>query len=83
MLRFLPVLLLLGCVATRGPQPSDTEFKEEDKNWKIIYANEMSVAKENNDTEAYFFFLQEIIKEEYKEQYGQELPANFKIRVLN
>ncbi len=82
MLRFLPVLLLLGCVATRGPQPSDTEFKEENKNWKLVYANEMTVALENNDTEAYYFFLQEVVKQEYKNQFGKDLPANPTIKIL-
>ena len=82
MLSFLPVLLLLGCVATRGPQPSDTEFKEENKNWKLVYANEMTVALENNDTEAYYFFLQEIVKQEYKNQFGKDLPANPTIKIL-
>jgi len=83
MLRFLPVLLLLGCVSTRGPQPSDTEFKEEDRNWKQVYVEEMEIANENNDTEAYYFFLQEIVKEEYKLKFGKDLPPNPVIKILN
>ena len=83
MLRFLPALLLLGCVSTRGPQPSDTEFKEENKNWKLIYSEEMKIANENNDNEAYYFFLQEIVKEEYKLKFGKELPPNPTIKILD
>lgn len=82
MLRFLPVLLLLGCVATRGPEPSDTKFKEEDKNWRLIYSEEMKIANENKDQEAYYFFLQEIVKEEYKIQFGKDLPPNPSIKIL-
>lgn len=82
MSRFLPVLLLLGCVSTRGPRPSDTEFKEEDRNWISVYAHEMKIAKTNNDTEAYYFFLQEIIKEEYRKKYGKELCENPSIEIL-
>ena len=82
MLRFLPVLLLLGCVSTRGPQPSDTEFKEEDRNWTMIYINEMEIAKANNDTESYYFYLQEIVKEQYKKEFGKDLPPNPSIKIL-
>jgi hypothetical protein len=82
MLRLLPALLLLGCVSTRGPHPSDTEFKEEDKSWKQIFIQEMEIAVENKDNEAYYFFLQEIVKEEYKEKYGKELPANPDIKII-
>lgn len=82
MLRFLPALLLLGCVSTRGPQPSDTEFKEEDRNWTMIYINEMEIAKANNDTESYYFYLQEIVKEQYKKEFGKDLPPNPSIKIL-
>lgn len=82
MLRFLPVLLLLGCVATRGPQPSDTEFKEEDRGWRMIYINEMEIARLNNDTESYYFYLQEIVKQQYKKEFGKELPPNPSIKIL-
>jgi len=78
----LPALLLLGCVSTRGPQPSDTEFKEEDKNWKLVYSEEMKIANENNDQEAYYFFLQEIVKEEFKLKFGRDLPENPVIRII-
>ena len=83
MLSFLPALLLLGCVSTRGPQPSDTEFKEEDRNWKQVYSEEMRIANENNDVEAYYFFLQEIVKKEYKLKFGRELSPNPTIKILN
>ena len=78
----LPALLLIGCVSTRGPQISDTEFKEGDKNWRSIYVEEMKIANQNNDREAYYFFLQEIVKEEYKLKFGEDLPENPVIKII-
>ena len=82
MLKLLPLVLLLGCAVIRAPKPSDTKFKEEDRNWTSIYVHEMKIAKANNDAEAYYFFLQEIIKEEYKKKYGKELCENPSIEIL-
>lgn len=78
----LPALLLIGCVSTRGPQISDTELKEGDKNWRSIYVEEMKIANQNNDREAYYFFLQEIVKEEYKLKFGEDLPENPVIKII-
>lgn len=63
MLKLLPVVLLAGCVATHGPKPSDTIFKEKDRDWLKIYEHELKVARENGDIDAWRFFFPEYIKE--------------------
>ena len=63
MARFLLCFLLCGCVHTRDPQPSDTKFNEEDRNWLLIYGSEIKIAIKNEDRDAFHFFLQEYIKE--------------------
>ena len=64
MLRFLPIILLCGCVHTQhNPRPSDTKFKDEDRDWVAVYREEMRIASENNDREAWHFFFYELIRE--------------------
>ena len=72
-----------GCVPKRGPAPEDTRFKESDRDWFEVYRHELNVAAENEDPEARYFFLQEIIKMQYKRDYNMELPPNPSIRILN
>ncbi len=57
------MVLLAGCVATHGPKPSDTIFKEKDRDWLKIYEHELKVARENGDIDAWRFFFPEYIKE--------------------
>ena len=56
------MLLLCGCV-THNPQPSDTKFDESQRNWISIFQNEIRIAVENGDVDAYHFFMQELIME--------------------
>jgi len=63
VLKLLPVVLLAGCVATHSPKPSDTIFKEEDRDWLKIYEHELKVARENGDVDAWRFFFPEYLKE--------------------
>jgi len=63
MARLLLCFLLCGCVYTRDLQPSDTKFKEEDRDWLSVYDSEIRIATENEDTDAFHFFLQEYIAE--------------------
>ena len=63
MFRYVYVVLLAGCATPHGPVPQDTEFKESERNWVEIYRNEISIAIQNGDAEAYHFFMQELIKE--------------------
>lgn len=82
MLRYIPLLLLCGCVTTqRTPQPSDTEFDQDKRNWVEVYKYELEIANENNDEEAKYYFLQEIIKLEYKRRLNVELPDNPILRI--
>lgn len=82
MLRYIPLVLLCGCVTTqRAPQPSDTEFDPSKRDWVEVYKNELEIAQQNEDEEAKYFFLQEIIKLEYKKRWGIELPKNPILRI--
>ena len=63
MLRFIPLVLLCGCVTTHDPRPSDTEFDPATRNWVEIFEKEIIIAIENGDAGAYHFFMQELIKE--------------------
>mgnify|MGYP001236799656 CR=1 FL=1 len=76
------MVLLTGCVSVRDPRPSDTKFKDSDRDWVEIYRNEISIAIENEDREAYYFFVQELAKEVYKRQHGRELSPNPSIQIL-
>ena len=66
MLRLLPLVFLCGCVALHNPQPIDTKFDDNKRNWVEIYQNEIRIAIENGDAEAYHFFMQELIKEKVR-----------------
>ena len=66
MLRFLPLVLLCGCVTTHDPEPSDTKFDPARRNWVEVYKNEIRIAVENEDLDAYHFFMQELIKEKVR-----------------
>lgn len=72
-----------GCVSKRGLRPEDTKFDESKRDWVAVYHEELRIAIENEDTESRYFFLQEIIKMQYKAEYGIELPSNPSIRILN
>jgi hypothetical protein len=64
VLRFLPIILLCGCVSSRhDPQPYDTRLNEEGRDWVETYRNEMRIANENDDKEAWQFFFYELIRE--------------------
>ena len=78
----LACLALSGCVAKHSPKPSDTEFNEDKRDWTAVYQEEIRIAMENEDFEARYFFLQEIIKLRYKMEYNQDLPANPRIQIL-
>ena len=82
MLRYIPLLLLSGCVTTeRTPQPNDTEFDQSKRDWVEVYKYELEIANKNNDEEAKYYFLQEIIKLEYKRRLNLELPENPILRI--
>lgn len=68
MLKVLPLFLLSGCVALHDPQPSDTKFDNERRNWEEVFIHEINVAIENHDDGAYYFFLQELVKEKFRQK---------------
>jgi len=58
IVRLLCVLLILsGCVSREPfPTPSDTKFREDQRNWEYLYAKELDAAIENEDVISYYFF---------------------------
>ena len=76
------MVLLTGCVVTHGPRPQDTEFNNARRNWTQIYENEIRIAIANEDYESYYFFVQELIKQQYKEQSGKEMHPNPSLKFL-
>ena len=67
----LLLLLLSGCV-TSNPQPEDTRFDENKRDWLEIYRQELIIAQQNNDIEAWHFFIQEFVKEKARLQSERE-----------
>lgn len=65
-MRFLIIILLCGCSHSKGPQPSDTAFDPEKRDWAAIYAHELKVAEQNGDYDALRFFWPEFVKELHK-----------------
>jgi hypothetical protein len=63
VLRFLIFFFLFGCATIHKPQPSDTKFKDTDRNWAKVYEHELKVAIENDDIHAWMFFWPEYLKE--------------------
>ena len=66
MLRFLPLVLLCGCVTTHDPQPADTKFDDTQRNWVAVFEHEIRVAIQNGDEGAYHFFMQELLQEKIR-----------------
>ena len=62
----LLLLLLGGCVTIHDPQPADTKFKEEERDWVAVFIHEINVAVENDDVGAYHFFMQELLREKVR-----------------
>lgn len=80
MLRFLPLVLLCGCVTTHDPQVTDTEFDPSRRDWAQVFVHEIKVAAENEDYAAYYFFMQELLKEDFRRKNnGKEMDANPKL----
>jgi len=74
VLKVLPFLVLMGCVSSHSHQPSDTFFNESERDWSAVYRTELDIAAENSDKEAWYFFMQELVKLRMIEQ-GLTPPA--------
>jgi hypothetical protein len=83
VLKFLPLILLGGCVTTHNPKPSDTKFDESKRDWLSTYKEEFRIAVENRDLEAQYFFMQEIFKIELKINRNIDVPENPRIKIIN
>jgi|13_taG_2_1085334.scaffolds.fasta_scaffold05164_2 hypothetical protein len=57
----MKLTLLLSSLFLFGCDP--IKVKDKSKDWKEIYKQEMLKARENQDRDAYFFFLKEYEKE--------------------
>jgi len=55
----LIIILCCGCSHTKKPQ-------KQEKKWLKIYENELNIARENDDINAWIFFWPEYIKERKK-----------------
>ena len=63
-MRFLFFLLILfGCQTKHSLKPSDTQFKDSERNWEALYARELSNALINEDDVAFYFFWPLYIQE--------------------
>jgi outer membrane biogenesis lipoprotein LolB len=62
-------LLLGGCsalVQRPNPQPEDTKFDESKRDWIAVFEHEIKVAMDNEDEEAYHFFMRELLVEKVR-----------------
>ena len=62
----LSFLLLIGCHSNKAPSSSDTYLKEEDRDWVEVYRMEIKRAVDNEDEDAYHFFMKEYLSEKVR-----------------
>ena len=63
-MRFLFLFLILfGCQTKYSPKPSDTEFKDSERDWEALYSRELLNALKNEDDVAFYFFWPLYIQE--------------------
>lgn len=68
----LSLILLSGCVVDNAPVPSDTAFRDRDINWVEVYKNEIKIAVDNEDEDAYNFFFKEYMRERIRQVKAKE-----------
>ena len=56
-----------------NPEPYDTKFNDKDRDWGEVYRNEMRIALENDDKEAWHFFFYELIRERIRQEREKNL----------
>lgn len=60
---YIGICVLVGCSTKKQIKPTDTELKQDARNWVITYQHEMRVALDNEDIVSYFFFKKELENE--------------------
>lgn len=64
-LLFIWILFISSCTNSNKLKPSDTLFKEEDRNWEEVYAIELERALFHEDDVSFHFFWPYYLKERY------------------
>jgi hypothetical protein len=59
-------LLLSGCHFNASPITTDTILREEDRDWVEVYRMEIKRAVDNEDEDAYHFFMKEHLLEKVR-----------------
>jgi hypothetical protein len=78
-------LFLLGCKSITScflvqlqknePTIEDTKFDKSKRDWVAVFGHEIRVAMENEDEEAYHFFMHELLQEKvrrWKEKHSEQ-----------
>jgi len=65
-MRMLLFLLLTGCYVNKAPTNSDTYLQEKDRDWIEVYRMEIKRAVDNEDEDAYHFFIKEYLAEKVR-----------------
>ena len=65
-MRMLLFLLLTGCYVNKAPTNSDTYLREKDRDWIEVYRIEIKRAVDNEDEDAYHFFMKEYLSEKVR-----------------
>ena len=73
IVRLLCVLLMLsGCVSNKPSlKPSDTKFKESQRDWEYLYAKELDAAIKNEDIASFYFFWPYYLQERHRNKCKQ------------
>ncbi len=64
-LLFIWILFISSCTNSNKLKPSDTLFKEEDRNWEEVYAIELERSLFHEDDVSFHFFWPYYLKERY------------------
>ena len=63
------ILLFTSCKILgpkHNPTPEDTVFDESKRDWIAVFEHEIKVAMDNDDEEAYHFFMHELLAEKVR-----------------
>jgi len=64
--------MLSGCVSNKPSlKPSDTKFKESQRDWEYLYAKELDAAIKNEDIASFYFFWPYYLQERHRNKCKQ------------